>query len=547
VEIWNKAFGQSHTRHRYLLQWLLYWVVALLLYARGNDAHFVYDSNSWYLSYAAHGVSGLWTSFGDASMHHLGHIIPFFIYKWIGHNAYIWTAILTAFHAGVTLLLFITIRTMLDLYEHHHSAAIAWLSTGLFMCSPLHTEILVWASTIWYQQSLVCVLLSMIWFIRYLHTGHSRHWQILAVTLVGYWTWEISFCIPIILLVIFILSRDRHLLGYKPLYQVVLPAFGGIGLYLVLNVLRSGHLVSHYGSAAHLNTHIETLVGSVTIYLLKLSSLFSIVGYGHRDKLILLVSRPPVAMTIMVLLGVLGLVITYFVWHRRTARLAWLLIILVVAAMAPVINIGMYYLQPTENDRYIYVATAFFYPAIVYLLYLIMGHRYTIAVCVITMLGLVYQQQQVVGYWQLSGAIQQGLIKEFKWANANRIFILLTPDNVNGAYCVRSHSISGFVDALHAQRGIDIMNKTQEIYQYNVVKPTDSISAVWIDSTGIQLTFQQWGNWFWKESFGAAPIVTQNYTATPDQWNHAFVFRPINRQPGDVYIYQSGTHWYEVK
>jgi hypothetical protein len=244
---------------------------------------------------------------------------------------------------------------------------------------------------------------------------------------------------------------------------------------------------------------------------------------------------------------VLAVLATYWLRHRPVLRISWLFFILCLAALIPVINIGYGFLHNIENDRYIYIASAFFYAAVVsLLLYGLSGHP-ALFVYGVMLGGLLYYQHQFVDYWRLSGRVQNNLVSGFHWEDAKRIYILATADNVNGAYCLRSQPNSTIAEALLAQRSIDVKDKVQEVYQFNMVKATDSITAEWDDSSHIKVTFAQYGNWYWKESFGANPLDKPDFTTTIDQWGISYILTLKHRLPSDVFIYQAKDHWMELR
>lgn len=149
--------------------------------------------------------------------------------------------------------------------------------------------------------------------------------------------------------------------------------------------------------------------------------------------------------------------------------------------------------------------------------------------------------------WEEDAKIFNGLIADYRWPDAKRIFILLNGDNYNGAYMMRDMPESAFAEMLRVQRHIDIANRSWDLLQFNVQHPEDSVTHEIIDSTRIKITFGQWGNWFWYKSFGANSYDSTLYKVTIDEWKHSYTAQFKDKRPGDVYIYQNRNKWVEVK
>ena len=535
-------------KYGYLVLFFCSWITSLLLYQNGNDAHFIFDFNMWALHYQDLGWRGITQCFGDGSMHHVGHILPFLIFKFFRYNACAWTLVLTAFHSFNCALLFITINRILSLYQIKNAIQISLLSVCLFLFSPLHTEIVVWGSTVWYQQSLSLVLACIIFMIGYIHSdrGSIIYYYILLV--LAFFTWEITFCIPFIALVLLLCARMSSEGKIRFMTRIVLPSLACIGLYMLLNKMRAGAWVSHYGEAAHLSFPVITVTANVIRYLLKLSTINAILSYRYLYAIINAISKPHVAVLTCTVCILLATGIGYAVRKRADINVAWVFLLLSLAALVPVININSAFMKDIEQDRYVYIASAFFYVSVVSIVFTFRSTvlRYLL-ICGYACLLLVYQHQFVKD-WQIAGRVQNRLMDTFRWANADRIIILCSADNVNGAYCLRSQPYSSFGEALQAQRGINVRKKIVEVLQYNLNDISDSMTAVRTDSMSVKTTFTQWGNWYWKNGYSfSGNIEDPDFKMSADEWSHSFITTMSQRKPGDVFIYQAKDHWEEVQ
>jgi hypothetical protein len=139
-------------------------------------------------------------------------------------------------------------------------------------------------------------------------------------------------------------------------------------------------------------------------------------------------------------------------------------------------------------------------------------------------------------------------MNDFRWQNSKRIFVLLTPDDYKGAYCMRSMPNSTLAEMLYVQKGgLDIDHKIVEVYQWNVNSPKDSATCRIVDSVTLEIKLISEGGWLWRNSFGAVDVETKHFKTTLDKWYPWFTVTFKNKQPGDVFIYAVNDHWEEVK
>ena len=519
----------------------------MLLYHNGNNGHFLFDFNMWSLHYHDLGWGGILTCFTDKSMHHMGHLLPFFIFTLFGYNAIAWTLALTALHSLNAVLIFAVIQKILSAFNLQNTKQIAIVTVALFLCSPLHTEVVVWASAVWYLQSLALILAAILAVISYLQGNNKSLIYYYVFLVLAFFTWEISFSLPFITLLLLLFSPTGLNQKIRNAVAVVLPSFGCIVLYVVINKLRSGSWVSHYGEEQHLRFPVVLIVKNLTGYLLKLSAINAMYSYRIKDYIFDHIKPLNVSQIIIAVVIILSIVVSYFVRRRPQLKAAWLFLLISLAAILPVINLYPGYIKDIEQDRYLYIASVFFYASIAtfgYSLRFVWGRYVLIASYAVLLL---FYQHRFVKDWQMAGNIQSGLLNSFSWPNAERLIILCDADNVNGAYCLRSQPYSSFAEALLAHKNINVRDKVIEVLQFNMVSPNDSMSAERIDSVTIKTTFAQWGNWYWKMGAGATSYETPDFKVKVDEWSHSFVTTMKRRYPGDVFIYQAKDHWEEVR
>jgi hypothetical protein len=127
------------------------------------------------------------------------------------------------------------------------------------------------------------------------------------------------------------------------------------------------------------------------------------------------------------------------------------------------------------------------------------------------------------------------------------VFILLTPDNVHGDYCMRSMPGSTLAEMLDVRRDIAMADRIFEVYQWNVHSRLDSASVDIVDSTTLHLALHAPGAWLWRNSFGATDVETEQFTARLVAGYPAFTVTFKDKRPGDIFIYASGDSWKQVR
>jgi len=162
---------------------------------------------------------------------------------------------------------------------------------------------------------------------------------------------------------------------------------------------------------------------------------------------------------------------------------------------------------------------------------------------VISLCLLVFLNQN----WKQSTLVFKDLIEDFRWYDNQNIVILNIPDNYNGIYLFRIIGRgSGFKDSVESLYNRPIKGKVWEAVQYNMVLPTDGVKAEKINAQALKVTFNQWGNWFWRNGVGVGP--THKRTAYDIQFKGQFYLMNLKAQlPDAVFIYQDGGRWKELE
>lgn len=529
--------------------YLFFFIVVLFLYAPTLGAGLVTDQIGWLQTYKAMGWRGIFTAFTDKSIHYVYHLVAYGMWAAFGTHAYAWGLVFVGLHALAATLVFSFFSQLLKPIAN--ATPIAFIGSLLFATSPYQTEPLVWYACVHYLVCVCLMLAALISFVRYISTNSRGHiaafytCYILAV-----FSLEISFTLPIILALLILLypfttsvNRQRLLCIY------VLPSLLVVAFYFVLNKTMRGSFAGHYGAAAHFNVDLNLLMGNLSKYVAKLFLWFQFVPYPKRSAVYAIFEKTKYAYLLIALLTTISA--AYLLWRKKlpaSVNIMLLLLVCLVLALAPILNLYFSYITNIEGDRFTYWASVFAY-IIIALFALVSMRHIGILICLL-LLGLnIYTLRQNIQAWHSVKQVSCGLLKSFEYYNAPRVYLLNIPDNYSGAYMFRSFAPdNAFGETLDIINGTDTLEpKLETVLHYNMQQPTDGVLVEKLDSNKLKVTFAQWGNWWWRGGVGANSYSTDNYQVEIDEWSHAYTLTLYHKQKGAVYLYQQGNNWYKVE
>lgn len=240
----------------------------------------------------------------------------------------------------------------------------------------------------------------------------------------------------------------------------------------------------------------------------------------------------------------IGFCFLFFLLIKKQSRFRAVAVLFIqfLVALLPVINLYFQYNKDIEQDRYLYIASAFFYSAFCVCLYLLAKKYYRWITMVVIALWS-YFLLQYNNCWQKSGALAHSLLQNFDQQDAQRLCVLLTPDDVGGAYCMRSMPGSTLAQMLLAQRNLDTKNKIMEAYQYNSYTGNDSAFVVETGNYTLRVGLVSPGAWLWKNSFGASDFSNDWFSCKKREGNAAFDISFKEWRSGDIIIYPVRGKW----
>ena len=214
-------------------------------------------------------------------------------------------------------------------------------------------------------------------------------------------------------------------------------------------------------------------------------------------------------------------------------------------ALVPVSNLFFYLLQWSENDRYGYYASGFFW---MFVLLALAGlpHRVFRGLVMALLAGSLFWQVRMTVLWGQAEDIYASLVRDFRWYDRDEVIILASPDNLKGISVLRIiGQQSGFDEALALRLHRPYTGKMWEVAQFNLEKPTDGVK-VERDSSGLRfrVSFRQDGNWWWRNGIGAVDYTNDRYIFQVKEWN--VETHLLEKRPNTAIIFPVAGRWMEV-
>jgi protein O-mannosyl-transferase len=535
------------------IAWLIFfWIIALLFYAKTQGGGLVTDVTGWFSKYNELGWNGIPITFNDKALHHVYHLFFFILYKLFGFNGKGWMLSFTLLHVSSATLLFHLLKRIFRKAYISSSSEIAFVSAVFFLLSPYQVEPVVWAACIHYLLTAVFLLSAFHSFFNYAESNHNK-WIIIfyGLFIAALLSIEIALIFPV-LLFCFIALAPASVFSKTDSWQLqlifVAPSFVVVTGYFLLNKLLLGAVVGHYGASTHLNFSPELIIPAFCKYIAKFISFSQFFPYDTRKQLYDFFEMPASVYFIIAFILLSGILLLWK-WNsfRNEIKLLLLFLLCFAIGLLPVLNLYFSYLLYNEGDRFSYFASLFFFPFLVLFLYTFLPKVKYLMIAAYLFFSIKYLHFNTQSFSQVGKRIES-LTENFKWNDAERIFILNIPDNYRGAYLFRSFgSSSSFAETMKLMFDMSIEEKVAEVVQYNIAKSHDSVKVEILDDKRLKLKFAQWGNWFWRNGIGATSYENQDYKIDIDEWSHSYTITFFNKDSNTVYLYECAGNWREVK
>ncbi len=526
----------------------VYLVATWLLYFQTIDAGFVTDWTGWQARYEVEGWGGVLNCYGEPILHQVLHFFSYLIFYLFGTTPLPWLLCFTILHAlNAAIFHRITFR-LLQKFEIKNHEIIPWLAALLFLLSPYQSEVIVWKVCLHYLMVVLFGMLAINHFLSFLEEKKVK--DLIAIhfySILGLFTIELGLMIPFLTISVLLLLYLRSEIILKPiLLKIILPQFIFLFTYFGLNRLIFKDWVGHYGSAAHLNFDLNIWLGGLARYFVKH------LGYVHyftpMQKQV--IYEFLVNGGIYWIYGIFFILITVFFIRIKKMSNQNLLIYWSLAAFVlvilPIVNLHFVYVHHVENDRYGYWGAMFLAFFVVLILFHLPKWLAYSLVFIYMIIGiqLTYQTNN---YWRESAFVQNALMNDFRWYDKSEVIVLASPENFEGAMLFRIiGEESELVYCLEYLRKVPYKGRLIEAAQFNMKDRMDGVRVEWLDPQTIHVSFNQDGNWFWRNSIGASNYENDLYSID-FQNGRDYYMKLKGSENNRVFIYPENGKWKESR
>lgn len=523
---------------------LIYLFFTHVFYGITWKAGFVTDFTGLQERLAGANALGILNSFGFPSIQPFLNLFYFIFYKLFHIHALGWYLCFTSMHALNGFLIFRWSEQLLKKTAQSHAFLIAFWGALLFLCSPYQTEVVIWKVAFNFLLTTALTFNTLFFLEKWRISPDNQALLIIHSSFIlALFTFELSLAIPFLVL-IYLLWLPTKASIQQSLFQIILPQFLLLGGYFGLTKWVIGSWVGHYGPKVHFQFNWTEMVAHVWHYQAKFIGFTRYLDHQWKEKIYVFLLQPVVAYGLTTLV-VIVLAYLFFRKKNPTAplKIAGLLWLLFAIALLPIINLFFNYLLWVENDRYGYLASAFFYLLLVFASFQL--PRLYRNVALIALVGFSsYLLLRTNFYWSKSTKLYWSLIEDFDAYQAETVYLLNLPDNMRGIPMFRDFSGAGkgFTDALIYLRQQPYSGQLFEVAQYNMTDASNGVNVTAPTPQNIVVTFNQWGNWWWRKGSGATNYETEQY-----QWlneGHHYQLQLKAGFPQPVYLYQDKGTWY---
>ncbi|HEY3385953.1 MAG TPA: hypothetical protein VGK46_05550 [Saprospiraceae bacterium] len=524
-------------------------LITLIVFYPTIGAGFVFDFLGWQRAYDNGSFADIIHSFGYKGNHQVLHFFFYSFYSLFHIKGLPWYLIFCSLHAFNAWLLFKWVTEINTRWNVKAPGLLIALLCILFLIHPYNVEPVVWKVCVHYLLSLTVVFGLLLLAPKYLHGGERKFlWLSLLIFGMSLFLLEISYVTPIVIALYLLIE---YFTSQTSQYNIRRAALLNGGMWvllffgLLLNKWTLGAWVGHYGAAAHLNIDIIAMMSTEIKYLFK--HLTDARYFSFKTKALIfdkILSTPELVFFMLTLFISIGL--WYFIKIKKIAgwlHLSFFGLATSMLFVLPVSNLFFFHLHVGTNDRFSYLPLVFFLVGIMAILS--KTPRWVwIPMMSLIILVQVYLQEKTITYWKQSTEVVHHLRDTFRWHDNSHVFVLNSPDNLNGIV---------MTSIIQAQSGIDELLDFQttrpydgvmfDVFQYNMTTPEDGVKVEQTGPMQLKVTFKQWGNWWHLSGIGASAYENEYFKAETLDYPYLITFKQIPE--GSAIIYQDGKEWKE--
>lgn len=487
-------------------------------------------------------------SFGFPALNQLSVFLFYIQYKLFGMNGLGWYLVYGSLHSINAYLLYKFFHKIFSAFTIQNAFLIAVVGALFFLISPYQSEVVVWKACQNYLLSVCFIFLCLLNVLVYLSAPNKRNLlKVHGFFLLALFTFEYALILPLLISVLILawkLSLEKTKQVGIAFSVLVVPQIMAIGLYFILTKLLFGQWIGHYGADVHLQFVLKDMLANGLKFLGKYLFFIRFYPHAYKTAIFTFIDTYAYLLFFAIAISSVSLIVYSFKRKKNALFLSLLSLLLFGVALSPVLNLYFYYLQDLINDRHGYLASAFLLMGLSLLFFQLpkyVKNFIIIAYCLCSLSFLVHLNAQ----WKTSTSIFCSLMEDFRWYDAPKVLLLNVPENYKGMYLFRIIGEgSGFEDALEHIHAKEFSGTMLEVVQYNMANPTDGVTVESLAKNRLKVTFNQWGNWFWRNGIGAGGGYENEYYKVVFKGQY-YELELKSGLENAVLLYQDGKEWKE--
>ena len=519
---------------------LLFFLITFIIYLPAGDGKFVNDTFYYLNEIEQTGAEGILSSYNMIFLWHVPSLSYYLIYKIFGLHWLGWHIVFAGFHSLNAALLLRLLRKLLPEMDF----GILWLATALFLLSPFQTEVVAWGATFHYLLIVTFLLTGALSMLNYLKLPSGKLLLFYHLSFAAALScFEQAFLYPAVFAIMAVSCIDnpfeRSFLRSMFL-RFLLPNALMIALYFIATKWVYGVWVAHYGAEKHVVLDLNIMYECLLHYLAKFMVFFRYLP----DYLKVLYHHPLLHTIIRWAFPVLVLLLSLIIFLSQRIIPAYKKVVGMLAAtfiwmLLPVLNLDQSFTFEIQSDRYGYVASVFFYPLIVLLMYYLLNRKVFLGTAMTYLAISVLLLIPAVGFWGKSGAIGMQFIRNYPLKEGQQAYLLNLPDNYKGAYMFRN----GFPEGLNVVKGGQYKNDVHFIARVNILSADNETSVSKLSDSVYYVKCELYGKWYYHVEPRMNISYPAEYKVDFDEWNTAYNLT-ISNVRDTVYLLKChGSEW----
>ena len=541
--------------------------VTFAFYGITYKAGFVTDFMGWVHDYDNYSFTGIINSEPHKikSFYHFTHLLMYAMTYLFRISGLPWFLVFSGLYALDAFLLFTVFNRLFTAAHLKNGFRIAMMGVLFFMLSPYQAEVMVWRASFHYLTGFAMMLGIVHLALIYYDTRQPKYYYYaIGIFTVSVFSLEYFIFTPVVV-ALFIgfkygcdlqekNKQHSDAVSIRPslsVFKLPVMLLGIVTIYFLVHYAITKHWLGHRrdGTAGFelVSMHSFSTYGK---YIFKELFFLRYLEPAAKDTVFNFFDKPVVSGLICgLLIGITVCGICFFRKMLTRLKFIFLNFCLFSVLLVPVISIFFYYLQYSENDRYGFFPSAFIFMALsLALSYLPKKLFYVVSCAYLIFSGILLIKTNRM--WMKSERVFSAISNNFHWWDNKEVCILNAAGDYKGVHMFRYwDDVSGIIEAAEVFQKKKFTGHATEVVQYNMTTPTDGVNVKQIAPDTLLVTFNQWGNWWWKKGLGASNYETTDYKVILDFNNcgrcYALVLK--NKNPARVYLYQDGDDLKEFK